>query len=117
MGDWLAIADFLISRSDDIATACVIVTLIIAAWIAVAEHKAEVAEHKAELWRYITHRRNKWFIGLLVVYAAMIVWLAQNGQMSVGGVWDMILPWVVYCTVCLLSLKPKTEYTNLILKH
>lgn len=47
----------------------------------------------------------------------MIVWFAQNGRMSAGGVWGMILLWTVYCAVCLLSLKPKTEYTNPILKH
>lgn len=110
MGDWLAIADFLISRSDDIATACVTVALIVAAWIA-------VAEHKDKLWRYITHRRNKWFIALLVVYAAMIVWFAQDGRLPVGAVCGLFLLWVVYCAACLLSLKPKTEYTNRVLKH
>lgn len=110
MGDWLAIADFLISRADNIASACIIVALIAAAWIA-------VAEHKEKLWYYITHRRNKWFFVLLVIYAASIILLAQSECLPVSMTCVMFLLWAVYCVACLLSLKPKTDYTNLILKH
>lgn len=110
MGDWLAIADFLLSRGDNITIACIIVALIVAAWIA-------IAEHKDKLRYYITHRRNKWFFVLLVVYAAAIILFAQNAWIAANILYVMFLLWAAYCAVCLLSLKPKTDYTNLILKH
>lgn len=112
MTDVLTIADLILSNADKISKLLMIVAL-------VAAFAIGIAEYKGKLWEYITNRRNRyWFIYDLLMFAA-IIFLRQNHRVS--GYWliTIVVLWIAYTIAIILSLKPKRfmNYSDPILRR
>ena len=78
MADILTITDLILSHADSISSFLMVVALLVAFIIAMAEYK-----HK--LWEYITNRRNKWwFVYLLVTLFGILFFGITHGLATAG---------------------------------
>lgn len=64
-------------------------------------------EYKKQLWKYITHRRNKWWFIYAILSLAAINFLWSKGYLNLPGLFLVFTVFVFYCVVCVKSLKPK----------
>lgn len=111
MADILTITDLILSHADSISSFLMVVALLVAFIIAMAEYK-----HK--LWEYITNRRNKWWFVYLLVTLFGILFFRDHSWLSNGWLIIVSVIWVLYAVACLCSLKPKRfiNYSNPVLK-
>lgn len=78
-----------------------------------------VHEHKTKLWKYVTNRRNKWYVAFSCFTAAFLI-LSFHKQW-IQGIWCWIITilWIIYTFYTLIDLKPLDfiSYRNPILKR
>lgn len=112
MADVLTIADLILSYAENISTILIVVCLIVAAIIGIAEYKSKFIT-------YIINRRNKWWFAYLFLMLAAIVFLRLKSYLS--GYWLIAVSvlWVLYGVECIISLKPKRfmNYSSPVLRR
>lgn len=65
----------------------------------------------------ITHRRNKWHMILLVLFAAVLFALAKSEMINLAGTLVCAAIWCLYLSVCVLSMRPKTRVNHPVLRR
>lgn len=110
MSEIIAIIQFFIDNKDRIGFASVLLAITFAVVIC-------LFEHKEKLWSRITHRRNKYYFILLVVYAIGISASAYLHYLSAEWLYTLITIFLLYSVLCCLALKPRTQCTHVILRR
>ena len=106
----ITIWEFAESHTESAVLAVITAALIIAACIFSAEYREKAMA-------YITHRRNKWHMILLVLFAAALFAFAKSEMINFAGALACIVIWCVYLAVCVLSMRPKTKALHPILRR
>ena len=106
----ITIWEFVESHAESAVLAVLAAALLIAACIFFAEYREKALA-------YITHRRNKWHMMLLVLFAAALFAFAKSEMLSLAYTLVCAVLWCVYLAVCVLSMRPKTKVCHPLLKR